>query len=201
VPNVKCFMIEPTDRARRFLRRFTYRSNAPCPVNSWGHEASVRIEDAPLEGLTERGSYFGDAGGVQHSDRRWPKKCEACGAYKFKNGDEWQVTQERIYRRQDTGEECTLRDAPTGAMWYADWMSEGMDASLTGPGTFKGPDGRCLYVMVPGNHPACLDGPATNGPGWTRTGTPPDVTASPSIWADAPTGWHGWLRDGELIEA
>lgn len=48
-----------------------------------------------------------------------------------------------------------------------------------------------------------IDGPANNGPmGWTRTGTVPRITVSPSIQCNAgSTCYHGWLRDGVLTSA
>lgn len=42
---------------------------------------------------------------------------------------------------------------------------------------------------------------ATGGGCWTVTGIPPDITASPSIWHNSPHGWHGWIRNGELVQA
>jgi Family of unknown function (DUF6527) len=42
---------------------------------------------------------------------------------------------------------------------------------------------------------------ASGGGYWTVTGTVPDITASPSIWHNAPHGWHGWIRDGFLENA
>jgi hypothetical protein len=46
----------------------------------------------------------------------------------------------------------------------------------------------------------CADCPESDGPGlWTRTGEPPNVTVTPSIFINRPTGWHGWLTNGELI--
>jgi hypothetical protein len=33
------------------------------------------------------------------------------------------------------------------------------------------------------------------------TGTVPAITVSPSIWFNAPKGWHGWIRDGHLANA
>ena len=44
-----------------------------------------------------------------------------------------------------------------------------------------------------------------DGKGWTRTGTPPKVTANPSIGLGKVDGggwaYHGWLTNGFLIEA
>jgi hypothetical protein len=63
-----------------------------------------------------------------------------------------------------------------------------------------------LAVMTPAGI-VCLDCPATRGePGryWTVTGTPPKVTATPSLDInpqDPPNDsphWHGFLTDGVL---
>ena len=55
-----------------------------------------------------------------------------------------------------------------------------------------------LAVVTPGGT-WCIDCPATNSKqGWTRTGEPPKVTATPSIQCGP---YHGWLRDGMLTDA
>jgi hypothetical protein len=93
------------------------------------------------------------------------------------------------YRRLDTGE-IFLADPglPIGAMYYSDELYD------TKRGV--GPDGKCLYVVTPGGHWP-IDHPSSgNGPGWTRTGTPPHVTAMPSI--NFVGRYHGWLSDGVL---
>lgn len=122
-----------------------------------------------------------------HDDPRWPAKCDQCGA-PFPEFATWQVFQELIYRRADSGQEMTLRDAPPGAMWDAGWYWE------------KGPDGKSLCVCLPpggGLDYWHVDGPAKGGGRWTRTGVPPNVTANPSILTPR---YHGWLRDGRLVD-
>lgn len=97
------------------------------------------------------------------------------------------------YRRTDTGETFALGQAPAGAMYYADWMSS------------VGPDGHCLIVITPYG-PWNVDGgfliPAAGN--WTRTGTPPRVTARPSIGqGQKPDGswtYHAFLTDGQLVD-
>ncbi len=97
-----------------------------------------------------------------------------------------------VYKRTDTGEEMSLVTAPIGAMVYADWLD---NTKRTGP------DGKNLIVKTPGG---CwpIDQPSFDGqkegPGWTRTGTPPNVSAMPAIVMG---GYHGWLRNGELVDA
>jgi hypothetical protein len=105
--------------------------------------------------------------------------------YLFEDGDEWQVFQELLYVCKVTGEEMTLRKARIGAMWDASWYLE------------KGPDGLSLVVRLPDGHDWHVDGPASNGGGWTRTGDAPRITVRPSILTPK---YHGWLTDGQLVE-
>lgn len=42
---------------------------------------------------------------------------------------------------------------------------------------------------------------ASGGGYWEVSGTPPLITVSPSIWHNAPCGWHGFIRNGELVPA
>jgi len=179
---ITCFMVEPTERASRWLRRFVF--NSSCSSRTGIHDAQVAIEEAPLV-RTERGTFCVNPMEWPHDDPRWPTHC-ACG-YEFGENDEWQLNYHPIYRRPDTGEEFTLglHQTPPGAMWYADWSWH------------KGPDGRCLVVMTPGGE-WMIDAPSSGGNPWTRTGTPPLVTANPSILI--PGHYHGWLRDGKLVE-
>jgi hypothetical protein len=101
----------------------------------------------------------------------------------------------RTYRRVDTGETFLLGQAPVGAMYFADWLVELGDV---------GPDGHCLIVITPWA-PWNVDGGfQIPSPGkWTRTGTPPKVTAHPSIGQgrrpDGSWTYHAWLRDGQLV--
>lgn len=62
-----------------------------------------------------------------------------------------------------------------------------------------GPDGKTLILRTPGGDWS-IDGPSFRngepcGMGWSRTGTPPVITVTPSIVL--PT-FHGWLREGLL---
>jgi hypothetical protein len=104
-----------------------------------------------------------------------------------------------LYRREDTGETMTWWEAPAGAMMYADHWHE----------TQRGPDGHLLAVRVPmfpggkGTTNWIIDGPSSEDKtrnGWDRKGTPPDIDVYPSVWINKPSGWHGWLKDGHLVE-
>lgn len=179
---IRCFWLSPAPRAQVSYRRFTFSGEGTCPGRQWGHDASavVGTVDLPLDAC---GSGDIPDDGVK-ADHRWPMACSHCG-YLFSPSDHWQVNVNRLYSRSDGGPDTILGTAPAGAMWDAEWMGD----------RFKGADGRCLVVRTPGGD-WTVDGPASNGPGWTRSGDPPDVTASPSIVAGA---YHGWLRDGWLV--
>lgn len=135
-------------------------------------------------------------------DSRWPAHC-TCGE-PFHAGDERQVFTERIYRRMDTGDELTLRDAGPGAMWDAPWYP------------WKGADGRSLVIVCPDGRQWSIDSRATNCTlpydsehrCWLRTGEPPRVTVGKSAPGQRTCGagggsidtgsYHGFLVDGRF---
>lgn len=185
----QCFMLEPTSRARRALRRFTFGTDKPCPRSDYGHNASTPIEDGDV--ITAGDGTWRVEDNVPHDDPRWPTVC-ACG-YAFTDDDRWQVHGEQLWRAPD-GKAYTVvgwRDdgAPAGAMWDAPWHHDIAD--------WVGPDGMSLNVMLPDGTPWFIDGPSRTGGHWTRTGTPPNVTARPSILSPH---YHGWLTDGVLSD-
>jgi len=182
---IQCFFMEPTDEAEGFLRRFVFSTVAKTCSRKFGyHNASLSIGQMPWGGKDLLGYQVED---LPHDDPRWPTTCP-CG-YVFQEEDQWQFNIRRLHRRTDTGELMTLGEAPPGAMWHADWYP-----------TTVGPDGHNLVVKTPAGD-WLIDAPSSSGGHWTRTGTPPLVTASPSIViGDANHGFHGWLRDGRLIE-
>lgn len=184
---VVCFWCEPADSAQESLRRFVFSSKegALC-TGRWGyHHASVILGSVPWKKEHNGEGNIPDL--ELKKDPRWPKMCE-CG-YEFTDKDEWQHNFNRHYQRSDGGGLILLGEPPVGAMWDAYWMKD-----------FVGPDGKSLVVVLPDGTPWNVDGPSRNngvlGPGWTRTGTVPKVTARPSILTP---GYHGFLTDGELI--
>lgn len=193
---IPCFLLTPTNRAARWLRRYL-SSEVPegvrlCEPLGY-HDALVRIEDGPLV-LLEKGKRTTDPLTWSVDDPRWPTQCDHCD-YRFDDREVRQLFYQPIYLTPD-GRDVVLHSqplpgaelAPVGAMWDADWYRP----------HWQGPDGRCLVVRTPGGD-WVIDGPAEDGGRWTRTGTPPRVTVSPSILIS--DRYHGWLRDGELVEA
>lgn len=164
---VACFLIEPLLRAKRGLRRYASSGDTSIPACAGRlkyHEAIVWIDTFEIledaEGLVE---YPEGAITVAHflTDTRWPESCAepACG-YRFRAADEWQIFAETIYRRTDTGEATSLRDAAPGAIWNAKWMLGA--ASDTWRRNYAGPDGQCLVVRLPNGRDWMIDGIASN---------------------------------------
>ena len=218
---VRCFLIEPTDDMRHYLRRYTRRSDAPRATGGWTceqgwHEARALVGTVPAE-RDEDGYVSGDLTPTTgHDDRRWPQECDKGCGYHFTENDQWQDFLDHIYRRVDTGELTTIRDAPDGAMWDAWWYP------------WKGPDGKCIGVRCPGGGEWIIDSVASNctihpatGPRtilpynpdpnsapeahrcWIRHGEPPNLTVDKNGHTCAAGAgsilagdYHGFLRDG-----
>lgn len=180
----QCFWCEPTGMVSLSLRR--YRSGDKCSGPFGYHVALTPIGEAPvIMSEQHKGCIESRPEVFAHDDTRWPTHCTACGEA-FRADDAWQVFQDQVYRRTDTGATFTLRDAPPGAMWDATWWPD------------PGPDGIQLMVRLPDGHDWFVDGPANNNPaprGWTRSGSVPRITATPSILTKQ---WHGFLTDGVL---
>lgn len=79
-----------------------------------------------------------------------------------------------------------------GDMWWdpdlAGWLDSEAHRARGG--------GAHLVVRLPNDWEWDLDGPMSNGPGWHRSGEPPEVTTMPSIIAG---DYHGMLVKGKLI--
>ena len=212
--NVKVFWIEPTDRERRWLRRFSFSNKIKCSANGeWGCEATmVELGEFDIK-YTKEGYIESVDRDVPHDDPRWPTTCKHCGRA-FTDEDEWQVHGKQIYVRPDTGDRYTLRDAPPGACWEAWWMHNDKERK-PGVGDWTGPDGRTLIVKCPDGHEWTIDARCSNCTlpddkdhhCWVRHGRPEDGTlhvdkngktcqaGSGSIQTG---NWHGFLHNGVL---
>lgn len=199
-------MVVDADLVEVSLRRY---SSEACSEPFGYHNASVVI-DVVSQQLTD-GGYVEPGPSLDRSDPRWPSVCP-CG-YTFVSADEWQTNYEPMYKRQDTGEVLgTIRTLPPGAIWDGWWMRgrrepfieereqettvEVQETSGVRTVNWCGPDGLCLIVRLPNGHEWHIDGAASNGGGWTRTGVPPKLTVTPSVLA---RDYHGFLTNGELV--
>ena len=196
---IKCFFMDPTEKRKRFLRRYTDASAGwDC---AHGYHQAKNFLDVVLESLPD---YYCVSSLPTGVDLPWPKAC-ACG-YQFQDSDKWQVFTDSIYARTDTGEEVALREAPAGAMWYATWMPPHMywdDKEDSDHLCVKLPDGTDWMVDSRASNCTRLDDRRHRC--WHREGIPPNVTATKGpAWENgagsvqAP-GWHGYLRNGELV--
>lgn len=196
---IEAFLLTNTDRAFRWLRRCVLGSKCDGPFK-YHNAYSGRIEDGPL--ITSEEGYIGTSP-MQwpRDDPRWPKAC-GCG-YEFKPDDYWHLMFEPIHLMPDGREVCFHESqldgvelAPLGSMRLTKSYTrhvgpDGLMCAMMIPDNKDG-SGRCAWVMEMGT--GHNDGP------WTRTGTPPKVTARPSILINKTdgSGFHGWLTDGVL---
>lgn len=177
-----------TGQFQRSLRRFTFGSARPCPGHAdgyaWGHDASADIEI-----ITSDLAAMAHGDNWPHDDHRWPVICAACG-YVFTEDDHWQRNDCRIYRLPDGTEFINwgLPKAPPGTMVRIEWADEHFG-------------GESWQVWLPDGGTWITTQSATGGGKWTVTGTPPMIDVSPSIWHNQPSGWHGFIRNGELVDA
>jgi hypothetical protein len=192
----RCYLLTATDNIVVTLRRFGYAT--PCgrrePRYPGADLVTYDVHDIEAEVTRSVGTLEASLDGDRtlhtypHDDPRWPARC-SCG-YAFTPEDKYQECHTRLYRRSDTGELVTISNAPVGALYDS--------------GTFKDVDGyqrngdrMSLMCKTPAGE-WMIDGPASNGPGWTRTGTPPNIDVTPSIGIGNPQRMHGWLRNGWL---
>lgn len=125
--NVQCFLLKPTDLHEYKLRRYEYSAQGTCPGKYRYHNADVVIGQGP----EPKDDNF------DRADPRWPTKCDYC-EYQFIPSDNWQFNYHHLYIRSDTGEMTTWRNAPVGAILFADWLTY-----------CQGPDGRTVMVKAP----------------------------------------------------
>lgn len=178
--DVICHLLTQLPTIRRSLRRYAGERKCPGPMGYCDAQAFLDEIPAPVQEVI--GTYD-----FPRSDSRWPLVCPHCNK-PFEATDTWQVFVDHLYQR-DTGEVIALRDAQPGDLWDAWWM----------PDSYKNKqDNLCLVLKLPNNHDWMIDGGSQQNPApgaWTRTGTPPKISASPSILA---ADYHGWLKDGVL---
>lgn len=207
---VASFWLEPTDQVQVGLRRYTSHPTGTPFTCAGGYHSALAITGT-VPGVYEerhgrRHLTIAEHPHADHADPAWPTSCEHC-TYAFTADDHWQLWQEQLYQRNDTGELVTLRDAPVGACWDAWWL----------PDSYRGPDGIALTVQCPGPHAWQVDSRAANcgrpdddtHQCWVRHGDPRACrltvdkdgdTCSAGAGSILVPGWHGFLRDGQLVE-
>jgi len=209
---LKVIFMEPLPLRRIFLRRYSHGNN--CPNNQYGCLSGfvpAGLPDEQFAFLVDKDGYrrFPDPPKIDHGDPSWPTRCERCGR-EFGPDDAWQVHQEQVFRRADTGELVPgTRNFPEGAIWY----DEGGFYSRQG---WVGPDGKTLIAKCPGGHDWCIDSRASNCTMkddnvhrcWVRHGNPRDGTihvdkngntCAAGAGSIQTGNWHGFLHNGEFV--
>lgn len=210
-PPAQTFWLERTEDIAWGLRRYAHSQDPPaCPGGY--HQAVIYLGVAPAT-FSETGRYASQPM-LEHDDPRWPIRCTSCD-YVFVDTDEWQMWQQGLYRRPDTGQLHVLHStapdalgatsAPAGACWDAWWMSDWA----------KGPDGLCLMVRLPNGHDWMVDSEASNCTRkgdrthkcWVRDGDPRRGTVTAGKAGETCTAgagsilsgdYHGFLTGGVL---
>jgi Family of unknown function (DUF6527) len=93
------------------------------------------------------------------------------------------------------GEHCYTRDAETGALLPAP-ERKGVGVVFDCPCGNHDEEHRCFVPFK-----IAIDGMPSGEPkGWQRTGdTFETLTLEPSILRIGGCGWHGWIRNGEVV--
>lgn len=213
-----CFLLQPTDRLRLYLRRFAPKSDCPvkgrhgsyhnamkaageCTREEWAARHAKPDDESRL--WTES---YADLGTPPPDDPRWPALCD-CG-YAFQPGDTYQLSCDGLWIDPRTGRELVRAEFPPGAMFDAEWLKP----------WYAGPDGLSLCVILPNGDEWHVDGVASNcelakhagRPAgkwcWQRSGTPPNVTVARTSCPNCGVGggsirsgdYHGYLTGGEI---
>jgi len=216
---IKVFYIEPTDRERQWLRRFSFSDKKACTAKpGQGCDALFEIGEGDIlytsDGFIDANNRKGRR--PPESDPRWPTKCASCGQ-PFGDRDEYQLFTRQIYIRESDGFRCTLSEAPAGACWNAWWVADRRKDGPTGCGYMVGPDHRSLVVKCPDGHEWMIDSRASNctlpndntHQCWVRHGRPEDGdlhvdkngnTCAAGAGSIQTQKWHGFLHSGHLSE-
>jgi hypothetical protein len=177
----RVFWLEPTELVQVRLRVYRYEKDVSCIAAT--HAEQCCDADVVIYPQAAHSAWIEDLEGGTHrtrtelvgeDDPRWPSHCDACGvAFSSSSAPSTpQVWAETLYRGAPDGQLYTLRNAPIGAMWHADWLADHAGGAWTGP------DGLSITVRTPGGD-WCIDGEASNctrkqsvpvegKPGWTR---------------------------------
>jgi hypothetical protein len=204
---IRCFFLEPTGRVRVKLRRYVFAGEgSPCSsdANPYTYHASDNAIEEELAEYDAQGYIENSTIAIpSHTDNRWPTACQ-CG-YMFQADDEWQKFTEQIYRRVDTGEEMTIREAPAGAMWYAWWLDSMFTPQLEHVLEVKTPGGEWTVDGKASNCTMKDDWKQERHHCWVLSGTLPNITAGKggltcSVGAGSIQcgSYHGFLRGGYL---
>lgn len=210
---VQCYMLDRLNYVVPKLNTYTWTSEARCPnQENAGHWASVSL-DRLYDEVKYGYSITRDDSELLHDPQtRWPVICEYCNAPIDPLFAHHQVHHERIWVRRDTQEEIFLHDAPAGAMWFAPWFDD----------TWKPQLDHVLCVRTPGRQAEWIvDSQASNCTlpddkhmeqhhCWVISGTTADLpnitvgkggpTCSAGAGSVQTHSWHGFLRDGWLVE-
>lgn len=157
---IRCFLVEDTNTAEVYLRRYErwHDDRATCAASGYGsHDASVVIAVEQTQ-RTEEGFRLQALKAPAHDDPRWPTHC-ACG-YAFQDTDEWQISQHELYSPAPGNDGpdglepsawiWPIHRLPAGAMFYPSWLQP-KEGEAFHKGYLCPTDGTVLMVICPDN--------------------------------------------------
>jgi hypothetical protein len=196
---VVCYWLEALDRAALYMRRYVRDGHGQCPGGHGYHDAAQYIGRMAVKRDEDDPKYVGYESYPAarpdvpaRDDSRWPRVCAAGCGYAFTESDEWQLLQRRLYAPIGSTDLRPLEDWGPGALYDARWY----------PDAWRGPDGIALVARCPNGMDWPVDGEATGGGRWRRTGNPREpatLTITPSIAIGTPGEpgyYHGFLGHG-----
>lgn len=201
--SIKCFLVTPASIAKLSLRRYE-SGECPGPYKTY-HNAHFALGDVAMRVTCDRWEQVDLDPQIAPDDHRWPAKCEHC-AHQFADSAERQIFHDYLWT-DEGGRYYSLRNPQPGMMYDAFWLHDSPQ--------YCGLDGRALHVVCPDGHAWNIDGRAgncTNPEDWThrcwvRHGDAPNLTVDKNGHTCAAGAgsiqtphWHGFLRNGELVE-
>lgn len=222
--SVQTFWLERTDQVAVALRRYSHGDGGfDCAHGYHSAMTHLGLEPAAYDDRDGRET-LALRPRVDHADPCWPTRCgQGCGALTYPDHSprRTDTSELRVLRSEDTPDAATSSPTTTsgrsgrsrstapaapGASWDAWWMPYS-----------RGADGTCLVVRCPGGHDWMVDSRASNcgSPDddihqcWVRHGDPRECrvtvdknghTCSAGAGSIGTPNWHGFLRDGVLVE-
>lgn len=201
---VQTYWLERSGWGVPTLSAYTSHDEVPCPAHEYGHWGHARLP-RQAEADYDSKALWADLA------TPWPTTCDYCGAV-FNDGIWYRSSGfEHLYCRKDTGEELLLRDVTPGALYFAPWLDR----------IFTPQREHCINVVLPDGSTWTIDSCANNCPFkdtdysqqahhcWViepdsdldhLTVSKNGVTCAAGAGSILTSQWHGFLRNGLLVE-
>jgi hypothetical protein len=197
--NIRTFLIEPSEFVQFAVVRVSH--GRKCDLHQTGNCYARWVA---FEGNRNDDRIAHLRGTVHGNAALWPGTCDRCGKA-FTHEDTISSGENTVYTNADRSWFGLLSEAPPGAMWWAHWMDEYLHHQLEHvlvvktPGGDWCPDERCSNcTRTDDKEHFCwvLHGPIEN-----VTVDKSGNTCAAGAGSILTGGYHGFLRNGELVRA